>query len=217
VELLVVLPGVTLLLCSKRSQERTTSIARPNEWWTSFAFVSIVIVVYVTVALVGSWRQEDPWHDLRELALPVWLPLCLLPCIYALSLYSGYQVAFLRIDLFAKGRPGARRRAKAALLVNLNVRTHLVAKFGGGWLTQIAEAQTLSEARAVVRRYRTANPAGLAQRNEPEIESFEGEGPLSLLSSTAPPVPTSVLGTVAGDPNRVPGLPKFGRMSGKFP
>jgi len=92
--------------------------------------------------------------------------------IYALSLYSGHQAAFLRIDVFAKEKRGARCRAKAALLIHLNLRTHLVAKFGGGWLTQIAEAETLREARAVVRRYRTANRAGLAQCNEPEIETF---------------------------------------------
>jgi hypothetical protein len=173
VELLVLLPGITLLAL-------LTSVAGMDEKYrpakrvlaVMLAVVGILIVVYVTGALVSSWRQEDPWHDLRELALPVWLTLGFLPFLFALSLFAGYQAAFLRIDFFAKEDRRARRRAKVALVVDLNVRTYLVAKFGGGWLTQIAQAQTLDEARAVVRRYHAANPGSIAQRIEPELDSF---------------------------------------------
>jgi len=172
VELLVLLPGITFLAMLS-AFAGTDEKYRPTKRVIDvlLALAGIVIVVYVTVALVSSWRQEDPWRDLRELALPLWLTLGLLPFIYALSLYMGYKGAFWRIDWHTKDRLG-RRRAKAALLAELNVRTHLVAKFGGGWLTQIAEAETLDKARAVVRRYRAANPRPIAQRNEPEINSF---------------------------------------------
>ena len=171
-ELVVVLPGITLLavLAAFAGTDKKYRAAK-RVLDVMLAVVGIVIVVYVTVALVNSWTQEDPWHDLRELALPMWLTIGLLPFMWALGLYSGYQGAFLRIDWHTKDR-GGRRRAKAALLLELNARTHLVAKFGGGWLTQISQAETLDKARAVACRYCAANQTSGAQRIEPEIDSF---------------------------------------------
>ena len=132
VELLVLLPGITFLALIA-AFAGTDDKYRPAKRVVDvvLALAGIAIFVYVTVNLVGSWRQEDPWHDLRELALPVWLTLGLLPFLYALSLYLGYQGAFWRIDWHTKDRRG-RLRAKAALLIELHVRAHLVAKFGGG-------------------------------------------------------------------------------------
>ncbi len=114
----------------------------------------IALLAYVTIALIGGWGREDLGHDLRDLALPVWLTVGILPYLYGLSLFVGYQSQFLRMDFWTRGDLQAGRRAKFALLVELNIRTHLVNGLAGHWFNDLAQARTLSEARAIVRRYR---------------------------------------------------------------
>jgi hypothetical protein len=115
------------------------------------------LLVYVTIALVSSWHAEDLGHDVRDLLLPAWLTVGAVPYVYGLSLFFGYQSAFGRIDWWMKGQDRAARRAKLALVVELNVRTHLVNRFGGRWLNELAEARTFSAARDVARGYRQAS------------------------------------------------------------
>lgn len=169
---LVLLPGVTLLALLVWFAG-TDEKYRPTKCVLDVlvGLVGLAIVIYVTASLIGSWRQEDPWHDLRELALPIWLTIGVLPFVLAFSLFSGYQAAFWRIDWHTNDRR-VRRLAKFALLLELNVSAHPIAKFGGGWLTQIAGARSFDEARGVVRRYREANSSAVAERIEPETDSL---------------------------------------------
>jgi hypothetical protein len=75
------------------------------------------------------------------------------PYIYGVGLLFNYQGAFLRLDLASKD-PTAARRAKAALLIELNVRSHRVGAFGGPWVTRLTEAPSLADARGVAREFR---------------------------------------------------------------
>lgn len=122
-------------------------------------FAGMALLVFVTVTLVNSLHGEDFGHDARDLALPVWLTIGALPYLHALSLFTGYQSAFVRVDWWMKGDKKAARRAKLALVLELNARTHLVHQFGGRWLTELAEARTSADAHEVVRRYRIAGDA----------------------------------------------------------
>lgn len=117
------------------------------------AVIGIALLVYVTGSLVANWHQEDPLHDIRDVVLPMWLTLGAVPYIYGVGLLFNYQGAFLRLDLASKD-PTAARRAKAALLIELNVRSHRVGAFGGPWITRLAEAPSLAAARGVAREFR---------------------------------------------------------------
>jgi hypothetical protein len=97
VELLVVLPGVTLLAL-------LASFAGTNEKYRPakrvldvvLAFVGIAIALYVTVALVGSWRHEDPWHDPQSLlGLPSRVSANRLFCEREAQLYTQSQSSAL--------------------------------------------------------------------------------------------------------------------------
>lgn len=113
----------------------------------------LVVLAYVSVTLIAKWHQEDPLHDVRELALPVWLTIGAVPYLFGLSLFFNYQAAFRRLAGSSKDVTAV-RRAKLALLLELNVRSHRLGAFGGLWITRLTEAHSLTEARSIARQFR---------------------------------------------------------------
>ena len=161
---LILLPTITFVALM------AVVAARDKKYSTVKTFLDVMmslaglgLLVYVTIALVSSWHAEDLGHDVRDLLLPAWLTVAAVPYVYGLSLFFGYQSAFGRIDLWMKGQDRVAKRAKLALVVELNVRTHPVNRFGGRWLNELAEARTFSAARDVVRRYRRASFSASAE------------------------------------------------------
>jgi len=125
--------------------------------------IGVALLAYVTITLITSWHQEDPWRDVRELALPIWLTLGAVPYIYGVSLLFNYQGAFSRLDWTTRKSAAVHRaklvrRARLALLIELNVRSHQVGTFYDPWTTRLAEAHNLSEARRIVRQFRRGKP-----------------------------------------------------------
>jgi len=112
--------------------------------------IGILLLGYVIVRLVGDWSQADKLGDLRELALPMWLSVGTLPFIYVLALVSSYELAFLRIG-WQLDDPTARRRAKLALVIGLHFRSQAVANFGGSNLMELRSAQSVDQARRIIR------------------------------------------------------------------
>jgi hypothetical protein len=116
------------------------------------AGIGLAVLAYVTIALIGNWHQQNPLHDVRELALPVWLTIGALPYILGVSLFFNYECAFRGLAQSSKD-VDAVRRAKLALLVGLNVRSHRVGAFYEPWITRLAEAHNFPEALNVVRQF----------------------------------------------------------------
>jgi hypothetical protein len=127
--------------------------------------IGLGLATYVTAHLVRDWPPSDAGHDLRALALPVYMTVGLLPYLYALSLWATYEVTSLRVD-FATQDPHARRQAKMALITVLNVRVHLVGRFDYPWLRQLANAASPIEARNIVRRFKAAHPSTTTMRTD---------------------------------------------------
>jgi hypothetical protein len=123
--------------------------------------IGVALLAYVTITLATSWRQEDPWRDVRELALPIWLTLGVVPYIYGVSLFFTYQGAFRRIAFSSKD-VAAVRRAKLALLLGLNVRSHEVGKFYDPWTTRLTDGHNFTDARRIVRQFRRREPTETA-------------------------------------------------------
>ena len=116
------------------------------------AVIGLDVLAYVTITLIASWHQQNPLHDVRELALPVWLTIGAVPYIFGVSLFFNYEWVFRRLAQ-SSNDVNAVRRAKLALLVGLNVRSHRVGAFYDPWITRLAEAHNFAEARYVVRQF----------------------------------------------------------------
>ena len=103
--------------------------------------------------MVTDWRAIDKIESLRELTLPIWLTLTILPFVYFVGLWAGYDLAFVRINFETRDH-AARGRAKLALVSTLHLRVHAIGAFSGSWPRRLTAATDFSEARAVMKEYR---------------------------------------------------------------
>jgi hypothetical protein len=111
------------------------------------------MVVFVTAQIISRWDEIAGVESLRELALPIWLTMAVVPIVYLIAAMAAYETAFLRID-FGKTHPRKRRRAKFALWSTFFGRIQPIGAFGGHWAKDAASTNTLRDARRVIRAYR---------------------------------------------------------------
>lgn len=116
------------------------------------ALIGLVFLGYVLARTMSGWRELDAPNLLRQLLLPVWMTVGLLPYIYLVGLYAAYELAFQRIDWKAAGQQ--RLPAKLALLTSFHVRARDLRTFAGPWQMRISAAATFREARDVIREFR---------------------------------------------------------------
>ena len=157
---LVLLPMITMLVMLSLvagRDDKTRDVKRFIDALT--ALFGLALLAFVTLSLIVNWRQLDWPGTVRRLALPTWLTLGMLPYLYALSLFSNYEQAFLQLR-WASHDPMAIRRAKLALLTELNVHTRLVGNFVIPWPARLTGASSFHEARRIVREYRESKRGG---------------------------------------------------------
>jgi hypothetical protein len=122
--------------------------------------IGVGLLAYVTTTLATNWRQEDPWRGARELALPIRLTVGAVPYVYGVSVYVNYEGLYTRVTFrWRRDSPSSTdfaplRRGMLALLIELNIPTHLVGSFHEPWVSRVTEAQSLGAARSVVRQFR---------------------------------------------------------------
>jgi hypothetical protein len=148
---LLFLPSVTFLVLLDTvaaRQDETLVVHRLVNRLLSF--VGVCFLVYSAICLVEDF---DAGYTVRALVLPVWLALGVMPFIYVVGLWSGYQQAFLRIDSHTDD-PSNRSRAKRALLRAVNVRASELGGFAGHWIWDLSSAESDAHARAVMQRWR---------------------------------------------------------------
>lgn len=115
-------------------------------------FLGLAIIALTAINLIGNWGDLDKAHLLRQLALPLWLTLGVIPYLYLLALWFGYEQAFIRINVSSEDRR-ARFRAKLALIAALHGRAAKANAFFGGWGRRITEADGLGAAWRVGREF----------------------------------------------------------------
>lgn len=115
--------------------------------------LGVALFTYVTLGLLTSWRDLDKAELLRQLALPIWLTVGLLPYIYCLGLYMAYELAFLRLRWASESSSPASLRIKVALVLGLRGDARAVAAFVGPWPSRLASATSLTECRRVIRDF----------------------------------------------------------------
>lgn len=133
-----------------KSEERTRVVGKLSD--ALLALGGMLLVVNATVHVFSGWRDLQVGALLRELSLPVWLTVGILPYIYLLGLYAAYQVAFQRIDW--KSRNGGRLASKLALMVSFHVKARQLGSFTGPWQMRISSAKSFREARDIISQFR---------------------------------------------------------------
>lgn len=153
---LVILPVLTAVILVSAVAETNPAHAAVKKLADLILIVaSGLLLAHVASELIASWRVLDAFAMLRQFALPIWLTLAVLPFIYLLSLFAGYELVFMRLDHLGRRRTGG-WRVKAALALGLHLRTQDVAAFTGGWLPRLAATSSFRAARVVVREYRAS-------------------------------------------------------------
>jgi hypothetical protein len=120
-----------------------------------FAF-GVTLLLYVTVTLVATWHDADKPDLLRQLALPVWLTVGLLPYVYFVALYAGYESVFLRLDWKPTSSRGVRLRNKLTLLLGLRFNARAIGSFGGAWPDRLSSVSSFREGRQVVKDFHSS-------------------------------------------------------------
>lgn len=116
------------------------------------AGIGFALLAFVAISLIVDPDQLNLVQLARTVALPVWLTLLSLPFIYLLGLWAAYELAFTRIDIFARDKEHA-RRAKRAMVKRFHFRAGQVGRFHGRWQRQLIEAVADGEPEEVLKDF----------------------------------------------------------------
>jgi hypothetical protein len=116
----------------------------------TLGWIGIALLSYVGGRLATDPGLLNETAGLRFL-LPVWLSLGVLPYIYLLALYLGYDAAFRRINLNCADR-ATRWRAKRALVRRCHLRARRLGEFRSAWVPKVITAEPNEDADELLRR-----------------------------------------------------------------
>jgi hypothetical protein len=112
------------------------------------------LAAYEIDALVRA--SGGPGHEnlAWQFFLPVWLAIGLLPFLYCITLWSGYELAFVRTELSSERKWGRR----IALVASFGLRTHQLEKFISASAWSLNDAASFGESRRLIREARLHPP-----------------------------------------------------------
>ncbi|RJQ07149.1 MAG: hypothetical protein C4558_10150 [Dehalococcoidia bacterium] len=121
------------------------------------AAFGLAVFAFVVWRVTTSWTSLDGGQLARELVLPLWMAIGVIPFLLAMGLLSAYEQTYLRLR-FAHQDRRLPWYVGIAVLGGLNVRIDAVARLRYPWLAEIAGTASLREAWLVVRKYRREVP-----------------------------------------------------------
>jgi hypothetical protein len=173
---LILVAGITVLTMLSvvaGTQERFKRVKALIDW--ALAVAGFILIIYVIFQIVRNWEGFDRPGAVRELWLPIWLTLGVVPFVYFFSIYIGYDSAFRWINFGTEDRR-SRWRAKVVLVLKLHGRTRDLGAFNMPWGKRLGDTSSLREARQVVEEFRVeTRERRLAPIRERErLERFAG-------------------------------------------
>lgn len=158
---LILVPFVSFLAVMSvvaGTKERFATVKRLVDGTVSL--IGAVFIIYAAIKLTTGWNDLDrtTW---QRFALPIWMTLGVMPFLVCLGLYSNYDTAFSMIRCASDDRQ-RRRRARLALITGLHLHAREVGAFNGMWCKLLTRADSLSDARAVVQRFRARSPGDVS-------------------------------------------------------
>jgi hypothetical protein len=110
-------------------------------------------LVGTTINLVQSWGSLDGIAILRSFLLSIWLPVLLVPFLYAVAFYAGAESLLVRLGWIRNQTRRLPIRIALAVLIGLHASVRLTARFDGQF-NSIASAPNFRAALAQMRDYR---------------------------------------------------------------
>lgn len=146
VPLVVVLTGVEIVA---RRNEDGASVSRFASG--CLVFIGFALLAAGLVSVVVNWDSLDVSALLRQLALPIWLSVLVLPYVYLIGIYAAYETVFTLLDI--RHRPGWWRRqvTRLALITTFWTRVYDLGQLGRRCYFDLAHSQSWGEARAVIK------------------------------------------------------------------
>ncbi|RIK08334.1 MAG: hypothetical protein DCC49_09020 [Acidobacteria bacterium] len=126
---------------------------------TLLGVVGVGLIACVGYRMHSDWQAIEWALAARNFVLPVWLLLGVLPFIYLVAMYAGYEVAYMFID-FGAAEGHSRWRAKLALFLRINLRLRNLGAFNGCWGRNLAAAGSFREAWVEADKYWASRHAG---------------------------------------------------------
>jgi hypothetical protein len=133
--------------------------------------LGIALIAFAAWQIYANWDQLDHFQTVRELLLPIWLTIGLLPFLYVLSLYVAYDSAWRAIKWAAQDTR-ARWRARVVLVASFHFRRRELHSFSPNWCQRLAQAPSYTAARGVIREFRGQQQEA-AQATADRQESLE--------------------------------------------
>ena len=111
---------------------------------TRFALIAGFLFVRFVWQVASDFDAFATWETLWRFLLPLILTAAFLPALYAVVLYSIYQSAFVRLDIFASA-PAIARLGKRAMLTSFGASYTELRRFAGPWIFRLAKSEDREE------------------------------------------------------------------------
>lgn len=150
-EILLLILALPLTLLSVTAKHMGHArMASAFDW--CLALLGFGLLAYSVYNIVTHWSELDHLNLVRNLFLPVWLTLALVPFMYGFAVYAAFESPLRRISA-AEAPVLVKMRSRLALLGAFRGRPDLIDGFRHYQVTQLLKARSLREANAVVDQY----------------------------------------------------------------
>ncbi len=133
---------LSLMIVFSESDKQYAPVKKPCS--ALLGMIALMATVITSRFLYVHRHILDFGDIVRTFALPIWLTILALPCIFMLALLSEYETAFLRLSL-ENGRNRIRWKTKFGVLLGLNLQIRSVHDLVGHGVSKIVSAPTLRE------------------------------------------------------------------------
>jgi hypothetical protein len=117
------------------------------------ALITVGIVLYVLVKLIGGWRELDFEAVLQLLVLPIWLTISAVPIVFGIGLLAAYESQLQRLRFFNHGQrpsPGV----LVAIFAHLGLLPSNVSNFRAPYAQIAARSGSYKGAAAQIERWK---------------------------------------------------------------
>jgi hypothetical protein len=163
----VEIPGqlviITIVLLSVIAQQKEEHRPVAKLMSGLLAIIGLVLFLLTVQYVASNWHSLELHELLNELLLPIWLTLAVVPAIYLVALYAGYELVLKRMK-WQNDERWPSPPVLAGLALGLRGSLRDLHDFTGGWTSQAAKVTTTSKTRSLVREMKQQRARDQAER-----------------------------------------------------
>lgn len=174
---LVLVPVVTVFACVPVLPADTNETERAQRFAAGCLSVAgLAVLLFVAAQIFVDRHSLEVGRIVQQVALPLWLTLWFSPFVYALSLYSGYEGVFKRLQLGGGQSRVQRFLRTAVLLFFVGLRVRRLDAFSFEWVLRLRKAERARDVVRVLRDFsQRQREIGLAEEIvTADLEQYSG-------------------------------------------